>query len=291
MNPFTILALPMGKALEFFYSVLPVYGISIILLTLTVSLLLFPMTLKQTRSMKAMQEIQPAVKKIQKEHKGNREELNKALMALYQEKGVNPAAGCLPLILQMPVWFALFRVLRVSVVDGTLDPDNIISPASDLGLALIDGRTRFLSMDLLITPSNALQDTFVTFLPYLLLMAVILATSYYQQYQTTRTRTDAQKKQQQEQPQGMQVMMKVMPLMMGVFSFNFPAGLGIYWAVSSAFRIGQQAMILRIDGDPREAEKLAKSKPDKTEEKAPPDKNPGLSPNASKKRSKKRRKK
>ena len=250
----------MGKALEFFFSIVPSYGISIILLTLVVSLLLFPMTLKQTRSMKAMQEIQPMVKKLQKEHKGNREELNKELMALYQEKGVNPAAGCLPLILQAPVWFALFRVLRVEVLDGTLNPDDIIRPASKLGEALVAGNTQFFGMDLLTTPSEALQTTIVQFLPYLGLMLIILFTSYYQQWQTTRTRTDAQKQQQASQPQGMQTAMKVLPLLMGVFSFSFPAGLGIYWAVSSTFRIGQQAAILRIDGDPRDAEKASNSK-------------------------------
>jgi len=290
VNPFTILAPPMGKALEFFFSIIPIYGIAIILLTLVVSLLLFPMTLKQTRSMKAMQEIQPMVKKLQKEHKGNREELNKELMALYQEKGVNPAAGCLPLILQAPVWFALFRVLRVEVIDGTLSPDNIISPASRLGEALLAGDTRFLGMDLLTTPSQALQTTILQFLPYLILMLIILVTSYYQQWQTTRTRTEAQKQQQASQPQGMQTAMKVLPLMMGVFSFNFPAGLGIYWAVSSMFRIGQQAAILRIDGDPRENEKNSDSKaPDPDD--APKNERPGPSPNASKKRSNKRRKK
>jgi YidC/Oxa1 family membrane protein insertase len=290
VNPFTILAPPMGKALEFFYSLIPNYGIAIILLTLVVSLLLFPMTLKQTRSMKAMQEIQPMVKKLQKEHKGNREELNKELMALYQEKGVNPAAGCLPLILQAPVWFALFRVLRVEVLDGTLNPDDIIRPASKLGEALVAGNTRFFGMDLLTTPSEALQTTIVQFLPYLGLMLLILFTSYYQQWQTTRTRTEAQKQQQESQPQGMQTAMKVLPLLMGVFSFSFPAGLGIYWAVSSTFRIGQQAAILRIDGDPRDAEKAANSKAENPDADQPHERT-GRSPNASKKRSNKRRKK
>ena len=106
----------LGSVLAFFYGLIPDYGIAIILLTVAVSLLLFPLTLKQTRSMRKMQEIQPEIKRLQKEHKGNREELNQELMALYKEKGVNPAAGCLPLLAQMPIWFALFQVLRLSVV-------------------------------------------------------------------------------------------------------------------------------------------------------------------------------
>ena len=92
MNPFTLLQQGLGALLAFFYSIIPNYGIAIIMLTLVVSLLLFPLTLKQTRSMRAMQEIQPEVKRLQKELKGDREELNKELMALYQERGVNPAS-------------------------------------------------------------------------------------------------------------------------------------------------------------------------------------------------------
>ena len=116
MNPFTALVNGLGWILSFFYDIIPTYGIAIILLTLLVSFLLFPLTLKQTRSMKAMQEIQPEVKRIQKEYKDNREEMQKQVMALYQERGVNPAAGCLPLLLQMPIWFALFQVLRLSLI-------------------------------------------------------------------------------------------------------------------------------------------------------------------------------
>ncbi|MFV9672661.1 MAG: YidC/Oxa1 family membrane protein insertase, partial [Acidimicrobiia bacterium] len=112
MNPWNLLLDLLGGVLNFFYQFIPNLGIAIILLTLAISLVLFPLTLKQTRSMKAMQEIQPEVKRLQKELKGDKEELNKELMALYQERGVNPAAGCLPMIVQMPLWFGLFSVLR-----------------------------------------------------------------------------------------------------------------------------------------------------------------------------------
>ena len=188
MNPWTLLLQGLGWLLAFFYSIIPDYGIGIILLTIVISLLLFPLTLKQTRSMKAMQEIQPEVKRLQKELKGDREELNKQLMALYQERGVNPAAGCLPLIAQMPIWFALFRVLRLNVVDGQLDPDHLI-PTDDgslgnLGRALLDGKTNFLGMDLLDSPSNAVSRGIVEALPYLILVALVIVFGYYQQLQT-----------------------------------------------------------------------------------------------------------
>ena len=88
-----------GNSLSFFYDIVPNFGIAIIFLTLAIGLLLFPLTLKQTRSMKGMQEIQPDIKQLQKEFKGDRERLNQEMMALYKERGVNPAAGCLPLLL------------------------------------------------------------------------------------------------------------------------------------------------------------------------------------------------
>src|SRR3972149_1792847 len=96
----------LGASLKFFYQIIPNLGVAIMLLTILLSLLMFPLTLKQTRSMRAMQDIQPEVKRLQKELKGDREELNKQVMALYQQRGVNPAPGCLPLIIQMPIWFA-----------------------------------------------------------------------------------------------------------------------------------------------------------------------------------------
>ena len=185
MNPFTLLVNFLGQTLAFFFSIVPNYGISIILLTLVVSLLLFPLTLKQTRSMKAMQEIQPEVKRLQKEYKENREEMQKHLMALYQERGVNPAAGCLPLLLQMPIWFALFSVLRVGVENGALT-GTAIPANSALADALIADNTHFLGMDLLISPSGAASSGIVQAIPYIILVLVVVAAGFYQQVQTTR---------------------------------------------------------------------------------------------------------
>ncbi|GMQ85481.1 MAG: YidC/Oxa1 family membrane protein insertase [Acidimicrobiia bacterium] len=245
MTPnWTLLAIPiwdqlvdfLGASLNFFYQFVPNLGIAIMLLTLALSLLLFPLTLKQTRSMRAMSEIQPEVKRLQKELKGNREELNKQLMALYSERGVNPAAGCLPLIVQMPIWFALFRVLRAT--DTYIDADTI--------------NTNFLGMDLTLSPSTAIPDAFsggniLGALPYVILLIIIVSAGFYQQYQTTRTRStdDSEKTPQQ---QSMQTAMKVMPLFFGFISWTLTAGLGIYFATSSSFRIGQQSLIFWIDG-------------------------------------------
>src|SRR5918998_2895491 len=92
-----------SAALAGFYALVPSYGLAIILLTLAVRVLLLPLSIKQTRSMREMAKIQPEVKKLQQKHKGDRQKMNEEMMALYKEHGVNPFGGCGPLLLQFPV--------------------------------------------------------------------------------------------------------------------------------------------------------------------------------------------
>ncbi len=298
MNPWTLLQQALGYTLAFFYEIIPNYGISIILLTLVISLLLFPLTLKQTRSMRAMQEIQPEVKALQKELKGDREELNKQLMELYKERGVNPAAGCLPLLLQMPIWFALFRVLRVTYNPETmqLDPDNVIPADSSLAAALEAGNTFFLGMDLQKSAAEAFSTGIVEAIPYLILIAVVIVSSYYQQAQTTR-RSKNNGQEVSAQAQGMQTAMKIMPLFMGFISWGFPSGLVLYFAVSALFRIGQQAVIIKLDDDGDSNQKGGEAPP-KDDDVPPNGENgsgngeanqPKIAPNTSKKRKRRRK--
>ena len=280
----TLLAIPiwdqlvdlLGASLNFFYQIIPNLGIAIVMLTIGLSILMFPLTLKQTRSMRAMQEIQPEVKRLQKELKGNREELNKELMALYSERGVNPAAGCLPLIVQMPIWFALFSVLRDTEKYIDADPIN----------------TTFLGMDLTVSPSTAIPDAFssgdiLAAIPYIVLLMFIVSAGFYQQYQTTQTRNgdDSEKTPQQ---QSMQTVMKVMPLFFGFISWTLTAGLGIYFATSSTFRIGQQSLIYWIDGREKGGDTEEQAGPAELPEDDEPPR--GQSPNASKKKKGRRRK-
>src|SRR6516162_3801454 len=102
----------MGAALAFVYSIIPNLGVAIILLTLVVMLILYPLTAKQAKSMIAMQRVQPEIKKLQAKYKGDRQKLNEEMMKFYQENKINPLAGCLPLVVQLPIFFALYRVLR-----------------------------------------------------------------------------------------------------------------------------------------------------------------------------------
>ncbi len=298
MPGWNILTGALGSVLSFFYSILPAglgsarYGVAIILLTLAVSLLLFPLTLKQTRSMKAMQEIQPDVKKLQKEFKDDRQVLNAKLMELYQERGVNPAAGCLPLLIQMPIWFALFTVLRISQ-EALQEGTSAIPAGSKLAEALLAGKTDFLSMDLQITPSTASGDGFVQLIPYLILILIVVGTGYWQSVQTMRRRKD-DKDSQTPQQQGVQNAMRFLPLLFGIFSWNFPTGLVLYFATSNIFRVGQQAYILGLDADSSEVStstsggaKAAIAEPE-TEPKPIPSR---PSPHASKKKRNRRRRK
>ncbi|MCL1587020.1 MAG: YidC/Oxa1 family membrane protein insertase [Actinomycetia bacterium] len=308
LNPWDLLQDALGALLAFFYDIIPEYGLAIILLTLTVSLLLFPLTLKQTKSMRAMQEIQPEVKKLQKEFKGEKEELNKHLMALYSDRGVNPAAGCLPLLVQMPIWFALFRVLRGDHIPVDSDLNQVLETAQNALYTTIDGKevlregvditaeafshVTFLGMNLLVRPSQAVDfSNIVGAIPYILLILVIIVAGFYQQVQTTRKRAndpnaDAQKNTQMA---GMQNAMKIMPVVFGFISWNFVAGLGLYFATSNIFRVGQQAFILRshgTDGGDGKGKAAELSPDDPSDEPT----SSGPSPNASKKRNRRRKK-
>lgn len=289
MNPWNLLLDLLGGVLNFFYQIIPNLGIAIILLTLAISLVLFPLTLKQTRSMKAMQEIQPEVKRLQKELKGEKEELNKQLMELYQERGVNPAAGCLPLIVQMPIWFGLFSVLRSIQVDegGTEAYSKYIGN----GVEAINHM--FLGMDLTLSPSSVVPDAIrdgniLTALPYVLLIILIVAAGFYQQVQTARTSKKPEGEQSQT-AQSMQNAMKIMPFFFGFISWTLTSGLGIYFATSNLFRIGQQALILRMDAGGDDD----KGKPALPADTPPEDDETGKrgpSENASKKKNRRRRK-
>jgi YidC/Oxa1 family membrane protein insertase len=242
----------LGGILSFFYDFIPNFGIAIILLTVTIGLLLFRLTLKQTRSMKAMQEIQPEIKRIQRELKQDKQAQQAAMMELYKERGVNPAAGCLPLILQMPIWFALFSVLRSFGNPEISEKLKWVSSGSDLEAAINAEKTlSFLGMDLTRTPSAVgLGETtaegvqvagdLVAAIPYFITIILVMATAYYQQKQTMSRNKDAP-------PQPGQAVMKIFPFFFGFISFNMPAGLVVYFAASQIFRIGQQALIINLD--------------------------------------------
>ena len=120
-----------GAILAFFYSIIPNLGVSIILLTVLVMLVLFPLTAKQAKAMMSMQRAQPEIKKLQAKYKNDRAKLNEEMMAFYKDNKINPLAGCLPLLVQMPIFLALFRVMR--------EPYKHIPKSSELFSAFCTG--------------------------------------------------------------------------------------------------------------------------------------------------------
>ena len=267
------------------------YGFAIILLTIVINVLVFPLTLKQTRATRAFSALQPEIKKIQAEYKDDPQEMQKRLMAAQREAGATPGGCLLPLLVQMPIWFALFRLLqnpiRYVVEDSdtgelaldsasfpVIDANAIqpIDPGSRLGELLHtlgeflvpDGvenfiptandwvpgfnMESFLGMNLGITPSEALGVLGIAVaIPYLVMIVLMVATQYVQQWHSTYGQV---RDKNQPGAGAQQAITKIMPLFIGFISWNFPAGLVLYWSTSNLFRLGQQVLIFKIDGRP-----------------------------------------
>jgi YidC/Oxa1 family membrane protein insertase len=242
---FDFVAEPLAAMLAFFYAIIPNYAIAIFFLTVVIMLVLTPLTLKSTRSMTAMQELQPEIKALQAKHRGDRQKLNEEMLKLYQERGVNPLGGCLPMLVQLPFFFAIFTVIQgltYTGPDGTFQP-KYVSPDTALYKSL-DGQTEMVSfgIDLARSANEVLKDSFVDALPYLFLVALTALFAWLQQRQLARRRRDSGAP---ALPAQQQVIMKVLPYVGVFFAFFFPAALVIYWVTSSLWRIGQQAYINR----------------------------------------------
>jgi YidC/Oxa1 family membrane protein insertase len=228
----------LGSSLSFFFDLVPSYGLAIIFLTIVINLVLFPLTLKQTRATRAFQVVQPEIKRIQKELKDQPEEMQKELMRVQREAGASPGGCLVPLLVQMPIWFALFRVLS--------EPLQYLPVGSGLAQAVEADASTFLGMHMGDTPAQAFGDGVVTALPYLFMIVLMVATQYIQTWHSTY----GQAKPEGPQAGAQQAVTKIMPLFIGFISWNFPAGLVLYWATANLFRLGQQVVIFRIDGRP-----------------------------------------
>lgn len=230
----------LGAALAFFYDLVPSYGLAIILLTIVVNLLLFPLTLKQTRSTRAFTAIQPEIRRIQKEFKDRPEEMQKELMRVQRAAGATPGGCLLPLVIQFPIWLALFQVLNDKA--GAHYPVG-----SALAEAIASGNTRFLGMDLGIQVSEAVSASITNGLPYLAMLAVMVASQYIQTWHAT----SGQARPDNPQAAAGQMVSRIMPLFIGIVSWGFPAGLVLYWMTGNIFRLAQQVVIFKIDGRPQ----------------------------------------
>jgi YidC/Oxa1 family membrane protein insertase len=231
----------LGTILAAFYAVVPSYGAAIAMLTLTVRAALIPLTAKQVRSQQAMQRLGPEMKRIQAKYKGDRQRLNEEMMKFYKEHNFNTLSGCLPLILQAPLFIVLYRIIHDLTPPGGAPPRHIPT-SSELYRSLVEAGGRMTSWGMDLGQKTTDVSGFGAALPYYLLLGVVIATGYYQQRQMT-----ARLPQGASNPQ-MQMMGKIFPVMLGLISISVPAGVVVYFATSNFWQIGQQAITFRLQG-------------------------------------------
>jgi YidC/Oxa1 family membrane protein insertase len=214
------------------------YWFSIVLLTVAVRILLIPLTVKQVRSTRVMQELAPEIKKLQAKHKNDRTKLNEEMMALYKERGFNPMAGCWPLLAQMPFFFALYQVIFRTEIAGEA---NILRGKTFFGVPLEQHWLALPSWDKLFSAAG---------LTILVLTTIMALTTYISQRQLMNKQTAQVNPQQQ-------MIMKIMPLMFFVFAVNVPLAVIIYWVTTNFWSVGQQYILLRTHPVPAGADTQA----------------------------------
>lgn len=219
VNPLDFLTSQMMiPILDFFHGISHSYGLAIILLTLVIRGLIFPLSMKQYGNMRAMQEIQPKLKELQAKYKDNPQELNQAMMAFYQEHKVNPFGSCLPLLIQMPFLLALYRTLMGKEFTAQLGHE---------GFLFIQDLTRV-----------GVYHSGVVNWDNAIMVAVFGVTTYITQRMTVTDPSDPMQRQ----------MMATMPLMItGMFLFfPLPAGVLLYTVVSNFFTMGQYLILQKM---------------------------------------------
>ncbi len=184
---------------------IPNLGLAIVIMTIIIKLVMYPLTKKQIQSTKAMMSIQPKMKALQEKYKDDKQRLNMELANLYKTEGVNPLAGCLPLLIQMPIMIGIFYGIR--------DYDYAAHPE-------------------IVTSFLWLKDISLSDPTYILPVLSAL-TTFIQTKQTMPDTGNAQNK----------IMMYFMPLFIGYISLTFPAGLVLYWVVMNIMQIAQQAIM------------------------------------------------
>ncbi len=197
------------------------FGLTIIAFTIITRVLMIQLTLKQLPGTKALQALQPKMAQLQKKYAKDKQKLAKEQMALYRESGVSPAGCMVPMLVQMPIWIALYQAVTMALA---VTPESLLNlsrylyswPAVHSALPLAN---KFLWLDL------AVPDT-VFLLPIL-----VGGTMWLQQKQVTPPSTDPQQESRN------QLMLWMMPLMFGFFTLSFPSGLALYWVTSNVLSI------------------------------------------------------
>ncbi|RPI77274.1 MAG: membrane protein insertase YidC [Desulfobacteraceae bacterium] len=216
---FDIIAKPCWYFLRFIHKYIPNYGLAIIILTVLIKILFWPLTFKSYKSMKEMQKLQPHLTKLREKFKDNREQMNKEMMNLYRTYKINPLGGCLPMVIQLPVFVALYNLLQNSIelrhapfmlwIQDLAAPERLFTfpfsipymapPYGVPILTLLMGATMFIQQKMTPTPGDPMQAKIMLF----------------------------------------------MPIMFTFFFINFPSGLVLYWLINNILSIGQQYQIMK----------------------------------------------
>lgn len=218
-----------------FYSVFQDWGMAIMVITLIFRLLLMPLMQKQIKSSYQMQKVQPLIQEIQTKYADDQPRMQEEMQKLYADAKFNPLAGCLPIFLQMPIFVALFQVLQEmgSRTQGTTYQFYHLVP------------------DLTLSPSTALEQGFLTFIPYIILLLIFAGATFAPMVLQQLHTPDSQQKKQTL------IMSAFMTVFMLWIGWGSPAGVLLFWGVSSLFGVTQQQIVmarLRKNDEEKEAE-------------------------------------
>jgi YidC/Oxa1 family membrane protein insertase len=219
---------PIYNLLIFLYNVIPGHdlGVTIILLTVLVRLALYPISQKQIESQKKLQDLQPEIKKLQDKYKGDKEKQGRALMEFYKEKKVNPASGCLPLVVQIVFFIALYRafIAGLNFNTGCNDLYSFVGCPASINAKL------FGLLDL--AKPN-------------IILAAIAAVGQFIQTKMMMAKVPVSSKKGDFTSVMNQQMLYIGPILTLFIGLRFPAGLAVYWIVNTLFAIGQQYLIMK----------------------------------------------
>jgi YidC/Oxa1 family membrane protein insertase len=254
----------MAWLIAVFYALIPNYAIAIALLTIVVMVITAPLTVKSTRSMVAMQRLAPELKKLQAKYKGDKQTLNEEMMKLYKEHGVNPAGGCLPMVIQFPIFIILYDVIRGLTntvksstgtakhyfflpngkaqlcVHGPCASPRYISHGTKLYESLLSHNGKMPAFGIDLAAKVLGHHSIAAALPYAFLILIAIGLQYLQMRQLNSRNPQMA----QANPQA-QMMQRYMPILFAVIYINIAAGVNIYFIVSSLCRIGIQEAVFR----------------------------------------------
>lgn len=268
---FDIINIPLGYLFKGIYFLVNNYGLTIILFTLAIKLVLLPLNIKQQKSMKKMQGLQPRLAKIQEKYANDKEKQSQETMKLYQEMGVSPMGGCLPMLIQLPILFALYNIIRKPMQYimmlgkeqilkineiitgqagefGTLNQINLANKL-DSYLDKLGGLVQksdiinfnFLGFDLSATPSFSYISQHIE---YILIPLLAGGTTYLVSILSTKISGNAAANN--DAANSMKTMNTIFPFMTAWFAITLPAGLGLYWTISNLFQIAQMYLLNKV---------------------------------------------